>query len=115
MKEHDPNVPIRTHHGQGHGRLKYDKKSLTIRSGPCRIAEDKRPIKGIYRVYEGWKTVEYWIDSAMDGHNVVSRIEAYEEFGETGPVPWFAVYVGDSIRWRIPAHMVTVEYAEAPE
>ncbi len=40
------------------------------------------------------------------------RIEAYEEPGQGAMVPWFVVYVGDEIRWRIPAHMVTVEYAD---
>ena len=43
----------------------------------------------------------------------VTRIEAYDEFGDQCMVPWLAVYKGDTIRARVPANQVLVNYEEA--
>ncbi len=39
----------------------------------------------------------------------VTAIRAYGEPAIYGPVPWFAIYEGDNIIWRIPAN--GVQYA----
>lgn len=48
------------------------------------------------------------------GFDDVTKIVAYPENGQSAQVPWFAIYVGDEIRWRIDAQGMMVEYGTAP-
>lgn len=41
-----------------------------------------------------------------------TRIAAYQENGQLAPVPCFAVYKGDHLHARVPAHMVYVVYQD---
>lgn len=74
------------------------------------IHMDQRPIKAIW--YDGEDAGGFCVGVA--GFNV-SKIVAYSENGQCAPVPFFAVYDEDgNIKARVPAHMVTVVYGEAP-
>ena len=46
--------------------------------------------------------------------SVTTKIEPYEDSGGFYGA-WFAVYVGDEIRWRVPAAGMVVEYAPDEE
>lgn len=50
---------------------------------------------------------------AAVGYNGVTRIEAYEEFGEMAPVTWFKVWRVDHLWKRLnAAHMAEVCYKD---
>lgn len=70
------------------------------------ILEDRRPIKSIW--FEDEAGSCYRVGSAG-----VTRIEAYGEPGQGAYVPFFAVWKGDHLAWRVPAHLVSVAYGEA--
>ena len=67
------------------------------------IMDDKRTIEHIGCVFPngGWYEV---------GTFGVTKIEPYEEHGWGSMVTWFAVYVGDEIACRVPAHSMNVSY-----
>jgi len=71
------------------------------------IMDDKRAIKSISSVTNpetyGWIVGKYGISK-------VTKIEPYEEHGWGSMVTWFAVYVGDDIRCRVPAADMEVIY-----
>lgn len=47
------------------------------------------------------------------GSNGVTKIAVYDEYGEMSYVPWFAIYVGEEIVWRVNAkYVVEVCYAK---
>lgn len=78
---------------------------------PCLIYDDPRPIAAIWFDHgQGYRVSE-----ASD--YACSRIVAYREHGQGDFVPWLAVYQGEHLESRVPAHMVTIVYAEptAPE
>ena len=64
------------------------------------IMHDERLIEQI------WFGPDYWIV----GNLGVTKIEPYEEHGWGSMVTWFAVYVGDEIACRVPAHSMNVSY-----
>ncbi len=70
------------------------------------ILEDDREIDHIYQLTQveggdGWRV----------GYDKVTRIVAYEERGECGLVPWFAVFKeGPAPAVRVPAHSFIVGY-----
>lgn len=78
---------------------------------PCAIFDDPRQITSI------------WWGDAGSGHYLVrpgedqgscTAIIAYCEPGAYANVPWLAVYYGDHIHARVPAHQVTIVYAAEP-
>lgn len=68
------------------------------------LAQDTRPITGIFWPLEN----EQYMKVGREG---VTKIEAYDEYGIGDMVPWLAVYKGDEIISRIPAHHVEIAYA----
>lgn len=75
---------------------------------PCLIFDDPRPIEAVW--FDGENTGGYNTKSVIYG---CSKIVAYRENGQMDHVPFFAVYDSKgNIIARIPAHMVTVIYAE---
>ncbi len=72
---------------------------------PKRILEDDRPITML--VFPGGDS--YWQVGACD----ITRIVAYAEAGQSGYVPWFAVYAGEAIMQRVnAAHVEDVRYGD---
>lgn len=65
------------------------------------ILTDKREISSVSFGEEGFCV----------GHNGVTRIEAYQEPGQSAYVPWFAIFEDDKIVARAnAAHVVSVAY-----
>ena len=60
-----------------------------------RITDDERPI-----VWISWSDGNAFIKVGQQG---VTKIEAYEEAGQMGWVPWLKVYAGDVVTQRIDA------------
>lgn len=73
---------------------------------PCLIYDDPREIEAIW--FPGEDAAGYKV-----GQLSTSRIVAYREHGPGDWIPYFAVYVGDDIKARIPGFMVSVHYAKA--
>jgi hypothetical protein len=66
------------------------------------IYDDERPIKALH-FQEG--------ESYRVERGGITKIEAYREAGEMCNVPWFAVWKGDAIAYRVNGkYVVTVEY-----
>ena len=79
---------------------------------PELILKDERPITSLVIDYN--QRVHDWQPcigrSTKDG--VITKIEAYNEFGEGDYVIWFAVYTGEEITWRVNGkYVVEVGYA----
>lgn len=73
------------------------------------IFDDPRPIKSIW--FDGENAGGYSTDARQDGST--SKITAYREHGLSDFTPYYAVYDHQGqIKARVPAHMVTVIYAE---
>lgn len=73
------------------------------------IYDDPRPILSIW--YEGEGMGGYSIVPNLD--KSTGKIVAYREHGVSDFTPYFAVYDhSGSIKARVPAHMVTVIYAD---
>jgi len=70
------------------------------------ILSDKRMITRISSA-----TIPDEWDWMVDDLFGITKIVAYEEHGGATR---FAVYVGDDIQWRVPAHSMVVEYGTAP-
>jgi len=73
------------------------------------IRDDGRAIKSIGSA--PWPADWGW----LVGYQGVTKIEPYPESGQMAEVTWFAVYVGDEIRYRVPAATFIVKYAPAEE
>jgi len=71
-----------------------------------RILDDKREIDAIV-----------WGDNAMlrVGHGGVTKIIGYEEVDANGQGIWFAVYMGERIRYRVNAQHITIVDYGLPE
>jgi len=74
------------------------------------LHDDERTINSIGSV----TSPEHW-GWHVGGPSGTTRIEVYFEPGQMTRVPWFAVYVGNEIRWRVPASDMVVEYAPGPQ
>ncbi len=76
---------------------------------PCDIAGDSRPIKAVYwgEVYgDGiWRLGDQFVKEG-----VITKIVTYEEDGQSGPVPWVAVYVGEKLVARSDCAGATIHY-----
>lgn len=73
------------------------------------VRKDTRTISGLVVDYN--QRVHNW--NIAVGNNGVSKIESYDECGEMSYVPWFAIYVGDQITWRVNGkYVVEISYAE---
>ena len=74
------------------------------------IYDDPRPILSIW--YAGENAGGYSVSPNWD--KSTSKIVAYREHGVSDFTPYYAVYDhSGNIKARVPAHMVTVIYAEA--
>lgn len=71
------------------------------------ILEDEREIE---RLSFGTGPADVSIVVGLAG---VTKIVAYGEPGQGAYVPYFAVYIGEHLNDRVPAHMVVVSYKEA--
>lgn len=69
--------------------------------GRTALSADTRTIRAIY--YEGRGGFEV-------GDGQITHIEAYDENGEMGFVPYLAVFNGPKIAARVPARLVSVHY-----
>ncbi len=69
------------------------------------IYDDPRPIAGVY-FHHGEDAGGYTV-----GFSNVTKIIAYREHGPGDFMPFFAVYQGDHLQARVPAHAVYVNYA----
>ena len=70
------------------------------------LLTDKRPILFVADATEG--QCGPWV-----GHEGVTKIEVYQDFGEGAMVPWFAVWKGDVLAARLQAtKFATVSYVE---
>lgn len=69
-----------------------------------KLGQDRRQIRSI-----SWDDADG--SSFSVGQSGVTKIEAYEEYGEQCMIPWLAVYRGDEVAARVPAHKVSVFYA----
>ena len=66
------------------------------------LSRDARPIAAVFYPQEA--------DPGFTvGSNGCTQIVAYDESGQQA-IPWIAVFVGDEIKWRIPADQVSVRY-----
>ncbi len=73
------------------------------------ITTDERTITNL--VIDYVQRVSDWNPTV--GSNGVTKIEAYDETGEMSYVPWFAIYVGEEIVWRVNGkYVVEVGYAK---
>ena len=68
---------------------------------PNSLLDDPRSIAAIF-----------WGESFCAVTGDITAIVAYHEPGEMGYVPWFAIYEGEHIRYRIPARNYGVEYVK---
>lgn len=76
------------------------------------ITSDKRSISSLAIDYN--QRVHDWNPAV--GLSGVTCIAAYDEAGEMAYVPWFAIYVGDEIIWRVNGkYVVEVYYAPQAE
>ena len=71
------------------------------------ILIDKRTIESI----GSEMNPEVW-GWSVGGSSGTTSITCYAEYGGAA---WFAVYVGDEIRWRVPASDMVVKYAPGPQ
>ncbi|MHC4509534.1 MAG: hypothetical protein ACYTAO_11340 [Planctomycetota bacterium] len=70
-----------------------------------KINDDPRPIES------AWSDAPDEVGATV-GHQGVTAITPYEEFGEMAPVTWLAVYRGDELWKRLNcAHMAEIAYA----
>lgn len=75
---------------------------------PELILKDDRPITSL--VIDSNQRVQDWNPTV--GRDGVTKIEAYNEFGEGDYVIWFAIYTGEEITWRVNGkYVVEVGYA----
>lgn len=73
------------------------------------IYDDPRPILSIW--YPGENAGGYSTSSKWDAST--GKIAAYREHGVSDFTPYYAVYdLAGNIKARVPAHLVTVIYAE---
>lgn len=70
--------------------------------GRTELSKDARPIAGIF----------HGPAHRYVGTDGVTKIVAYDEHGQYGWVPWYAVYQGDEIFERIPATEWGVQYKQ---
>lgn len=71
------------------------------------ITKEDRPISGL--VIDSNQRVHDF--NPFVGQNGITRIEAYNEFGERDYIIWFAIYVGQEIIWRVNGkYVVEVGY-----
>lgn len=72
------------------------------------ITNDDRPITSLVIDYN--QRVRDWNPTVGNG---VTKIEAYNEFGEHEYVIWFAIYIGDQLVRRVNGkYVVEVSYAK---
>lgn len=64
---------------------------------PELILKENRAITSL--VIDSNQRVHNW--NPIVGRDGVTRIEAYNEFGEGDYVIWFAIYTGEEITWRV--------------
>lgn len=76
------------------------------------IFDDPREIEAIW--HDGENAPGYWTKS-KNALYMCTKIIAYREYGQGDFMPFFAVYRGDRLHARVPAWMVTVQYAERIE
>ena len=71
------------------------------------INQDEREIEALYFPNDS----EFKV-----GRGGVTKIEPYYEAGQCAAVPWFMVWKGNTIAFRVnAATLATVKYAEEPE
>jgi len=70
--------------------------------GNTPLSRDERRIRGVCNDY-----VCRWV-----GHNGITKIVAYDDFGQMSHVPWYAIFKNDEIIERIPAVTWGVQYEE---
>lgn len=71
------------------------------------ITEDPRTIDGLVIDYN--QRVHDW--NPIVGNNGITKIEAYDERGQSAYVAWFAIWADDQIVWRVNAqYVVEVSY-----
>lgn len=68
------------------------------------ITEDERPITTAFVNCAG--------EGYVLGRGGVTRIAAYNECGEYAYIPWVAIYRGEEIAMRFPAHQLTLGYED---
>lgn len=66
-----------------------------------KITEDKREIQKIWYGESSFSSI---------GYEGITKIIAYDEYGQGSFTPWLAVYQQDQILCRVPAHMVVITY-----
>jgi len=69
------------------------------------LTEDNRPIDLIY-LPQAPEEEFYCV-----GHDGVTRIEVYDDNGQMARVPWLAVFKGEEVAMRSPAHHWIIGYA----
>lgn len=76
---------------------------MNLPKGNTVLSQDPRPITGIF--FDDEEGSHFQV-----GEFEVTSIVAYDENGLGGCIPWLAVYEGERIVRRVPAHMVEVAY-----
>lgn len=80
-------------------------------SGGTVLSKDQRAIDSIWLpAGPGYRVGDMAVTAAWAAQ--VTRIVAYDEYGQQAFVPWLAVFAGDQILVRIPADQVSVHYAK---
>lgn len=76
------------------------------------LTRETREVKGLAVDYD--QRVADWNPAV--GSNGVTKIQAYDEPGQSAYVAWFAIFVGDEIVRRVNGHyVVEVVYGNKPE
>jgi hypothetical protein len=72
------------------------------------LSKDPRRISAIAVVDTGRivAAVDHWSEPS------ITEIRAYDEPGQMGWVPYYAIYRGEHLYARVPAHLVMVVYAD---
>jgi len=68
------------------------------------IVEDERPITSVFCGPSG--------NNFTVGTENITAIIAYNECGEYAHVPWVAIYRGEEIAYRYPAHQLAIGYED---
>lgn len=83
-----------------------------LTKGYTALSKDRRPIRAIFFPAEG--AAGYIVGDSRDGCHC-DAIEAYDEHGEMGWVPWVAVIEDGQIIARLPAWQISVHYTKNGE
>lgn len=77
----------------------------TLPKGHTALSNDPRKIMSVETMGEGAANYR-WVRN----DSRVSKIEAYDEHGQMDWVPWIAIFHGDEIWVRLPAHNLKISY-----